>query len=399
MADQMLEVVEQLRSDELVASRVFNRQTDGIGMRGRRVDPQALATFAELLSEAMDGNRKSQYILEETMSTSDFPLLFGTILDRQIYGAYQLTEPTYRNYVRVGSVRDFRTADRFAINGGQGLLTTVKELAPYPERSVAEARYQVNVAKYGTKAAISWESIINDDMNVLADMPVRMANAARNTEEWVATSLFVDASGPHASMFTGGNANIVTSNPPLTISALQTAFTILAAQRDADGNPIVIRAVRLVVPPALTVPAMNILNATQINVTDATAGGKAANTTSSPVGKQELVVSNWMRNNVQLDINAFIPYIATTANGNTSWFLFAEANGGGRPAIEVDFLRGHESPELFMRSSDAVRVGGGSVDPLQGSFDNDSVEYKLRHVLGGARIDSKMAVSSNGSGS
>jgi hypothetical protein len=395
----MLDVVEQLRGDELTAERIFNRRSDGVGVRSRKLDPQAEAYFADLLAEAMDGSRRANYLLQESMSTSDFPLLFGSVLDRQIYGVYSLTPQTYRNYVRVGQVRDFRVAERFAISGGQGLLTTVKELAPYPERGVSEAKYTISVAKYGTKAGMSWESIINDDMNALADLPTRLANAARNTEEWLATALFVDASGPHASMFTGGNKNIVTSNPSLSIAALQTAFTVLASQTDSDGNPIVITAARLVVPPALQVVARNILNATQLEITDVAGGGKPANTTATPVGEQRLITQNWMRNNVQLDVNAFIPYLASSANGNTSWFLFADVAAGQRPAVEVDFLRGHEAPELFMRTPDAVRVGGGSVDPMDGSFDNDSVEYKLRHVLGGARVDPKMAVASNGSGS
>lgn len=399
MPTQMLEMVEQLRSDEMVAERIFSRRDDGVRIRGRRVDPNAEAFLSNLLAEAMDGSRRARYILEETMTTSDFPNLFGAILDRQVYGAYQLTPQTYANYVNVGQVRDFRTAERYVVNGGQGLLTTVKEMSPYPERSVSDAKYTIAAAKYGAKAAFSWESMINDDLNMLADMPTRLANAARNTEEWLATSLFVDASGPHASMFTSGNKNIVTSNPPLSISALQTAFTVLAAQTDADGNPIVITAVRLVVPPALQVVARNILNATQLQITDVAGGGKPANTTASPVGEQRLIVDNWMRNNVGLDVNAFIPYIATTANGNASWFLFADVAGGQRPALTLAKLRGHEAPELFMRDPDAIRVGGGNVDPMQGSFDHDAIEYKLRHVLAGARIDAKMAVSSNGSGS
>jgi hypothetical protein len=399
MPSQVLEVVEQLRGEELATQRIFNRQTDGVGLRSRRVDPNALAFFGKLLSEAMDGSRRAQYLLQETMTTSDFPNLFGTVLDRQVYGMYQLAPPTYRSYVRVGQVRDFRNAERYAVNGGQGLLTTVKEMAPYPERGLSDAKYAVSVAKYGTKAAFSWEDFINDDLSLLRDMPARMANAARNTEEWLATSMFVDANGPHASFFTSGNKNIVTANPPLTISGLQTAFTVLASQVDSDGNPIVITAVRLVVPPALQIVARNILNATQLHITDAGGGGKAANTTATPSGEQRLIVDNWMRNNVQLDVNAFIPYIATSANGNASWFLFADTAAGQRPAIEIDFLRGHEAPELFMRTPDAIRVGGGAVDVMDGNFDHDAIEYKLRHVLGAAQIDPKMATASNGTGS
>jgi hypothetical protein len=215
----------------------------------------------------------------------------------------------------------------------------------------------------------------------------------------------VDTNGPHASFYTSGNKNIVNTansggssgnNPPLTIAALQDAFTVLSKQTDADGNPIVINAVRLVVPPALKVPAMNILSSLQLWVTAPSAGGGGPLTTTT-TGGQQLVTSNWMTNVVELDVNPFIPVVAGT-NGNTSWFLFADANVG-RPALEVGFLRGHDAPEMFMKEPDAIRIGGGAVGPTDGDFNTDSIVYKIRHVLGGTRLDPKMTVASNGSGS
>jgi hypothetical protein len=33
------------------------------------------------------------------------------------------------------------------------------------------------------------------------------------------------------------------------------------------------------------------------------------------------------------------------------------------------------------------------------SFENDTIDYKVRHVFGGTRVDPKMAVASTGTGS
>jgi hypothetical protein len=103
-----------------------------------------------------------------------------------------------------------------------------------------------------------------------------------------------------------------------------------------------------------------------------------------------------MANKVKLVINPWLPLISTT-NGNTSWYLFADPNVG-RPAIEVGFLIGHETPELFMKSPNATRVGGGLIDPTEGDFDTDAVEWKERHVFGGTLMDPKSGVASNGTG-
>ena len=39
------------------------------------------------------------------------------------------------------------------------------------------------------------------------------------------------------------------------------------------------------------------------------------------------------------------------------------------------------------------------VDPTEGDFESDSIDYKLRHIIGASQGDPKMAVSSDGSGS
>lgn len=51
-----------------------------------------------------------------------------------------------------------------------------------------------------------------------------------------------------------------------------------------------------------------------------------------------------------------------------------------------------------MKSPNAIRVGGGAVGPEEGSFENDSREWRVRHILGTVMIDPRQAVASNGSG-
>lgn len=398
-----LDVIESMSDEQASVSRLFGGE--GRSLRRAHHSPekiQQLAEAARFLADVREG-RRGAWQLQEAMTTSDFPLMFGQIVDRMLLANYTAVPQTYRDYVKIATVQDFRSVYRFAMNGAQGVLTQVAELTEYPEVALSEARYTYNVAKYGKVIPLSWETIVNDQLGAFDDLPQRLAISARNTEEKFATSLFADASGPHASLYTSGNKNQVivangaaTANPPLSIAALQDAMTVLSKMVDSDGNPIVITAVRLVVPPALRVPAMNILNASQIYITSALAGGVPANTTATPAGSQQLIANNWMQSAVQLSVNAFLPVVSTT-NGNTSWYLFADVSSG-RPALEMGFLRGHESPELFMQDPDQIRVGGGASGPMEGDFQTDSVAYKVRHVLGGARIDPKATVASNGTG-
>lgn len=386
---EFLELIESIRAEQADVQRLFGDA--GQGVRSRQRDPKYLGRLAEaatFLAGVYNGERPLHQ-LREALTTSDFPYLFGDILDRQMLANYQEAPYSWARYCKRGRVRDFRQVKRFALNGAEGALEQVPQLTAYPAATMGDASYPYTVAKYGKIIPLSWETLINDDLGAFQDLPVRLGKSARRTEEKLATQLFVSTTGPHASLYTSGT-NQLTGNPVLSVAALQTAMSYLLTQVDSDGEPIVTERMILVVPPQLQVTAANILNAIQIWAkTDG--GGTAA---------QELVVGNWVKNAgiVEAVTNFYIPLVASSSNGGTSWFLFSDPNAG-RAALELGFLIGHEQPEVFMKSANAQRVGGGSVAPTDGDFDTDAITYKVRHVVGGGRMDPKMTVASSGAGS
>ena len=387
---EFLETIERIEASAASVQRLYGGE--GQSIRSLKSDSpeymRKLAEAARLMADAMDGKRLARWQFQEALGTSDFPLLFGDVLDRQLLASYREWPVSYPNYCAVKQVADFRTVKRFAIDGSEAVLATVNEQEEYPGSTLSETRYQYSVAKYGRRIPFSWEAMINDDLNALKDIPQRFARAARRTEERFVTDLLFDTNGPDATHFSVGNSNIVTSNPVLTIAGLQTAFTILAAQTDSDGEPIVIDSAELVVPPALEVVALNILNAVEIRVLTSGGGDSA----------QGLVATNWMKNRLRLNVNPYIPIVVTTGSrGDTTWLVVANPSSA-RPTVEIGFLRGHAEPEIFIKSPNAQRVGGGAAAPMDGDFDTDSIQYKVRHVLGGVLMDPKAAVGSNGSG-
>jgi len=370
--------------------QTFLREGAGGGERlaGRMKESQVLV-LAELLADVYERRRES-YILKEAMSTSDFPYLFGDVLYRQLLGAYNTVPVSYPGYFRIMDVTDFRTMKMYTIDGGGARLSQVAEYAPYPETTFTEGKYELSVAKYGRRYGISFEMLVNDDLNAFRSRPMVMATGARRSEEYLAASMLVDASGLHASYFTVGNANIITSNPPLSTAALQTAFTQLTNMVDSDGEPIIINGVNLIIAPGDKVLAENILQANTIRTTLAAYGGATG---------LELESNNWMKNAVQLHINPYLRTIATGLSTNP-WFLEANPNDmTQRPAFMFGFLRGRRNPQLWVKDPNAQSLGGGSSSVAEGDFDTDSINYKLRHIFGAAQGDPKMCVGSDGKGS
>jgi hypothetical protein len=335
----------------------------------------------KLVDEVATG-RRPVYAFTEAMSTDLFPLLFADSLDRQMYGAYQAAPQSWRRYARRALVNDFREVKRFAGTGIRGLLAPVKELAEHERRTADMAEYKYAVRKYEAGFGVSFEMMVNDDLEAFARLPQDLAQSALDTEEWFVTTLFAGPTGPLASFYNVGNDNLIASNAPLTRSNLQAALTRLMQRKDERNNPIVVTAVELVVGPGLTLAANDIIAAKEYRTVDGD-------------GNVTILSGNGVAANLTVSTNFFLGSVTTT-NADTSWYLFANPQQSARPAIEVGFLRGYEQPALYERIPDMRRMGGGA--EVAWSFDFGDNEKKVQHILGGAVVDPRMTLASNGTG-
>lgn len=362
---------------------------DGKPVRGIRAHPkyQLLAGEALTLIERVSaGDRRAMLDFQEAMSTADFPLLFADILERELLGHYVSYGNSWASYMARRVVNDFRNVKSFTLDGANSALTeAIAEGGEYPEASLTESKYEWGVKKYGRKLSLTWETFVNGDMDQFNMLPEQLALAARRGEERYAAELLTDASGPDATFFTGVSA--LAGNPALTAAALGTALDQVAQHTDAQGEPIVIAPSVLLVPPALKLTADAILEATQYESTER--GGTSG---------QKMISGNVLASQFTVAVN---PYLGTvpSSNGATSWYLLPSPTGGGRPAAQMGFLRGHEEPQLFRKASNATSAGGGLADALEGDYDTDAVGMKVRHVFGGSLIAATGAIASDGSGS
>lgn len=395
MAD-FLDLLETVRAEQADLKTLFGDAGTGVrhaaALQGIAYQKK-LAEAAKFVADIISG-RKPAYMLREVMTTSDFPLLFGDILDRQLLANYVEWPSVWQTYCARKTVPDFRNVSRFAIDGAETVLAGVPELTAYPAASLTETRYQYHVNKYGRRLPFSWEAMIDDNLDALKDIPQRFGRAAKRSEDWFATCLHVGAGGPDGTYYTNAHLNRIAiaagalvNNPAISIAGLQAGYQKLAAMVDTGGDPVVIDGVILEVPPALEVTTRNILNAIQLWINVNAAAGTA---------EQNIVTENWMRNKTTLVVNPYLP-IRDLVTGNSAWYLHATPTSG-RPAFEMGFLRGHEQPEIFIKQPNAQRVGGGGVNPLDGDFDTDSVEYKVRHVFGGVTEEVISSVASTGAG-
>jgi len=356
------------------------------GFRSPSRDYTRLVEAAKLWRDYTQGNlresRRALLKLQETISTSDLPYLLGGVLDRELLTQYQAAPQIWDQFATRTTVRDFRTKNLIDLIGGRSILQPVGQHTEYPRDSVSDAQYPLTVAKRGKITSITWEDIVNDDLDALRRLPENQAQSARDTEDYLATSQLVTASGANTTFFASGNGNAPTALA-LDATNLAAAITAVTSRKDADGKPIVAPSLKLMVPPALQIPALAILNALEIDATDS--GSKVVKST------------NYLKGLVTLVVNPWLTVIATDNKAATRWFLLPDPKSTSRPALALGFLRGHETPDLRVKADTGTRVGGGAISPEEGSFELDEIEYRVRHVVGGATVDPIATYCSNGS--
>lgn len=326
--------------------------------------------------------------LDEAMTTSDFPLLTGDVMERTMLARFNEVPQVWRQYIGVGApLRDFRTIRMLETTGGNDAWDAIAEEETIKYTTIAEGEHTMEPALYGKGMKLSWRLAMQDDLNAFSVLPRALAQGGRRTINKFATDLLFDSSGPDASIFTTGKGNRLTGNPALSITSLSAAITALLSFTDTTGEPINIEGIRLVYGPGLETTVKNILNTLSFDAT--VSEGAATNRT--------IRVSNWMTSGITPVMDPYIPIVVTGGNGATSWMVTADPNAS-RPLAQVRFLQGFEQPALYQKAPNTQRIGG-AIDPILGDFSTMSSEFKGLVGFGGVQIEDRAAIASNGSGS
>jgi len=353
--------------------------------RASKLDEAKVVACLDLLeNRAGDPPHVHEFKLREAITTPDFPVLFGGVLERDILARYQTAPTIWQPYVKVRTVRDFRVVDLHKVQGNDNILPEVPQKSEYKTSPMSDSKYSLQVKKYGRQFDISWEAIINDYLDAFSDIPQRFADAAVNTEAYIVTSLIASAAGPNPALFgnpitdvDGQNVTNVT-NLALTPASLAAVLGAMASQKDSKGKPLGIMGVHLVVPPMLKLTALNIVRSTELR-----------SAVDSVYGTRNVLADVGL----QVHVNPWLPVIDSTS-GHTAWYVFADMSQGA--AVHVARLRGHEQPEICMKDSNKVTITGQHFSPFTGDFETDNILYRIRLVFGGTQGDPRFAYASTG---
>jgi len=360
-------------------------------VRETQVDESAIVRTIELsTNKAGYSARMWAAKMEEAITTSNFPYLFGQVLDRQVLAKYKAHTADWRKFCKVGSSKDFRTKYIEKIQGADQHLDEVGEKGEYLVSPVSDSRYSLAVKKKGKQFDISWEAVINDDLDAFGDIPRRYSMDAIRTEAREVCQLYSSVTGPNALLYGAPIADVDGANVTnlgalaLNIANLEITIAAMMGQVDVYGEPVLVDAVTLVVPPALKFTAKAIVTSAARLATD-DAGGAFTLTPALNVMAQE---------GLTVVVDPYLPVIDVSGNVATTWYVFC--NPAEAPSLQYDYLKGHETPEICMKASDKVSMSGALLSPFSGDFQSDNVVYRVRVVTGGTQLDPRFTYAQVG---
>ena len=288
--------------------------------------------------------------------TSDFSNVLGNVAEKAMMMGYDEAAETWRTWCKVGSLSDFKVADRVNLSSFSD-LQSVLESEEYKTGGMSDLKETIQLGTYGKVFPISRQAIINDDLQAFSDIPRKMGRAANAKVGDVAYALLTanptlnqDATALfHADHTNLGTTGAISETTLDEFGKLMAAQTSPAPRTGETGRRLNISPKYLIVPRALLMTATKAIRTVTAPVQGTNTGDLTVNT---QFGMWEPVWDG------RLDANSVTQY-------------YAAADQNMFDTVEVAFLDGTDEP--FLDSQDGWSI--------------DGIEYKVRIDVAGAVRD------------
>ncbi|WP_153164294.1 MULTISPECIES: ClpP-like prohead protease/major capsid protein fusion protein [Stenotrophomonas] len=325
---------------------------DGPAANFRGMDLQDMARDAlARAGHSPKGMSKQEIAVKALQSTSDFPAILGNVVNRSLRAGYEGTQRTFVAFSRQATLPDFKEITRGQLSGAPS-LKRVPEGGEYEQGTIGEGAEKYAVQKYGRIVALTWETIVNDDLDALSRIPFAFGASAADLESDLVYAILTGnpnmADGKALFHAAHGNlgaaaalADALDRSKPNPLSKMREKMTL---QKGLDGRYISVRPKFLIVPPGLEEVALKVTSAAII-------AGKGADLNVTGVTLTPIVEPR------------------LHDGSETAWYGAAEP--GVIDTIEYGYLEGHE---------------GVFTETKQG-FEVDGLQVKCRHIFGAKAID------------
>ncbi|EPO2450614.1 Clp protease ClpP [Providencia rettgeri] len=283
-----------------------------------------------------------------THGTSDFGNILLDVANKSILQGWNEAPETFEKWTKKGHLGDFKTATRVGM-GGFNSIREVREGAEYKYVTTGDKKATIALATYGELFSITRQAIINDDMSMLTDIPMKLGRAAKATIGDLVYAILMDNvifSGDNIKMFDAKHANLTSGG--MDVDTIAAACALMQEQKEGERE-LNIEPAFMLVPTALATSAKQVIGSSSVKGADINAG-----------------IINPVKDIVEVIRESRLSRGAS--KDKPTWFL---TSAQGTDTIEVAYLDGVDTPYI---------------DQEEG-FSSDGVTTKVRIDAGVAPVD------------
>ncbi len=291
-------------------------------------------------------------------STGSFANLLLDAANKTLLAGYDEAPYTWNVWARqASSVADFKNINRIRYSESPD-LKHVPENGDYPEGEMSDSKESYSVDKFGRLFSVTWETIVNDDMDAISRTPAMHGNAARRTQNKKVYEVLTanNAMADGTALFHSGHSNLAGSGAAPSVTTLNAMFTAMRTQTGLRSDVTInVMPQYIIIPVALEATVMQLLG----SLADPSQGGDTTGSSGvvniyGPNGRRSLTI---------------VADPVLDGNSTTAWY--AAASTGQIDTVELSFLQGEETPVL----------------ENEFDFDKDVWKYKIRQTFGVKAID------------
>ncbi|HHK3105539.1 TPA: ClpP-like prohead protease/major capsid protein fusion protein [Salmonella enterica subsp. enterica serovar Abortusequi] len=282
-----------------------------------------------------------------THSTSDFGNILLDVANKSILQGWQEAPETFDVWTKKGQLSDFRIAHRVGM-GGFSSLRQVREGAEYKYVTTGDKQATIALATYGELFSITRQAIINDDMNMLTDVPMKLGRAAKATIADLVYDVLISnqkLSSDNVALFDKTKHANVLEKAVMDVASLDKARQLMRMQKEGDRH-LNIRPAFVLVPTAMESVSNQVIKSVSVKGADINAG-------------------------IINPVKDFATVIAEPRLDDASQSTFYLTAAKGSDTVEVAYLNGVDEPYI---------------DQQEG-FTVDGVTTKVRIDAGVAPVD------------
>lgn len=181
--------------------------------------------------------QREDILMSAMHSTSDFPNILSTSVNRVLASQYELVDRTFTAISREMTFNDFRAHD-IVRPDEYPTLTKVSETGEIKFGKLGDSKETVALAAYATGISISRQALVNDDLGAIQDVIDNAAAIVPEFEEDVFWALFLSnpALADGTAMFHADHGNLAGSGTAITVAAIGAGRQALRTMKAADGK-------------------------------------------------------------------------------------------------------------------------------------------------------------------